>query len=48
VRTPIYVDLDPSKLKRINTARSVTYRYDGTTTDPSSDYFVSQAPASNS
>jgi hypothetical protein len=48
VRIPIYVDLDPSKLKRINTARSVTYRYDGTTTDPSDTYFVSKAPASNS
>jgi hypothetical protein len=34
VRTPIYAELDRAKLRRVGTARSVTYRYDGTTVDP--------------
>ena len=34
MRTPIYADLDPRKLRRMHTARSVTFLYDGTTSDP--------------
>ena len=34
VRTPIYVDLDPKKLRRVHAAHGVTYQYDGTTVDP--------------
>ncbi len=36
VRTPIYTDLDPEKLRRlrIRTARHPTFQYDGTTIEP--------------
>ena len=34
VRAPIYADLDRAKLRRIQTAQSPTFRYDGTTVDP--------------
>ena len=34
VRTPIYAELDPTRLKRIRIANSATFQYDGTTSDP--------------
>jgi hypothetical protein len=36
VRTPLYADLDPAKLRRmhIRTTRNIVFRYDGTTVDP--------------
>jgi hypothetical protein len=34
VRTPIYADLDRAKLRRLGTAHTTTFRYDGTTVDP--------------
>ena len=36
MRTPIYAELDPTKLRRmrIRTARTVIFLYDGTTVDP--------------
>jgi hypothetical protein len=35
VRTPIYLDLDPQKLRRIRVGTSTLYHYHGTTADPS-------------
>jgi hypothetical protein len=35
VRTPIYLDLDPAKLRRIRAGTSALFHYDGTTADPS-------------
>jgi hypothetical protein len=45
VRTPIYVDLDPSLLERTNTPR-IAYRYEGTTVDPA-DVELDRAPSPN-
>ena len=45
VRTPIYADLDPKKLRqlRIRTARHPTFQYDGTTIDPADDAIITDA-----
>jgi hypothetical protein len=37
VRTPLYLDLDPAKLRRIRAGTSNLYFYKGTTMDPSSE-----------
>jgi hypothetical protein len=37
LRTPIYIDLDPSKLRRIGAGSSIRLYYDGTTLDPGDD-----------
>jgi hypothetical protein len=34
VRTPIYADLDASRLRRIQAGPKATFYYDGTTADP--------------
>jgi len=44
VRTPIYVDLEPSRLKRTPNAHGTTYRYDGTTIDPADVEVVRATP----
>ena len=36
VRTPIYRDLDPAKLRRIRAGTATLYVYEGTTVDPAS------------
>ena len=36
VRTPLYVDLDPGKLRRIRAGTATLYVYEGTTVDPAS------------
>lgn len=36
IRTPIYVDLDPGKLRRIRAGSSIIHVYRGTTIDPAS------------
>lgn len=48
VRTPIYADLDPGKLRRIRirTARHPTFQYDGTTIDPADAGITTDAPRS--
>jgi len=38
VRTPIYLDLDPSKLRRVQAGPRASFHYDGVTTDPSTDF----------
>ena len=38
VRTPIYLDLDPSKLRSVQAGANATFYYDGVTTHPSSDF----------
>ena len=45
VRTPIYADLDPAKLRRIRirTARHPTFRYDDTTVDPADREIITDA-----
>jgi hypothetical protein len=35
MRTPICVDLDPQRLRQVQEGPNGTFRYDGTTTDPS-------------
>lgn len=35
VRTPICVDLDPQRLRQVQSGPNSTFHYDGTTTDPS-------------
>jgi hypothetical protein len=37
IRTPIYVSLDPAKLKRIRAGNRVLFHYEGTTVDPSTE-----------
>jgi hypothetical protein len=34
IRTPIYLDLNPAKLRRIRAGTSTLYVYEGTTVDP--------------
>ena len=38
VRTPIYLDLDPAKLRRIRAGARTLMHYLGTTLDPASDF----------
>ena len=37
IRTPIYAELDPAKLRRPHTVRGATARYEGTTTEPADE-----------
>ncbi|MBV9361725.1 MAG: hypothetical protein JO292_10075 [Betaproteobacteria bacterium] len=43
VRTPIYADLDPKKLRRLRTAHSATFQYDGMTVDPADRQIITDA-----
>jgi len=43
VRTPIYLDLDPSKLRRVQTGSKSSFFYDGVTADPSTDFGTKRA-----
>ena len=43
VRTPIYADLDPAKLRRIRTTGHPTFRYDDTTVDPADRQIITDA-----
>ena len=36
VRTPLYVDLDPAKLRRVRAGTATLFVYEGTTVDPAS------------
>ena len=38
MRTPIYLELDPSKLKRIRVGGTARFHYDGITNDPTTDF----------
>jgi hypothetical protein len=40
VRTPIYANLDPAKLRRLRGAHGVGFRYDGITGDPADDRII--------
>lgn len=45
VRTPIYAELDPSKLRQPRTPRGAAARYEGTTTEPADEMIT--APGIN-